>query len=585
MQFCKHCGAKLSSGQRQRGNQPQLKKKQPLTPKQKIIFSLLSIILVCCIGFGVWGNAYYSEEKTINRFAKALGDGNADAVQTIARMEGTQLSAEEASALAGLAEHGTQYLYLDEDHPERIIDQNEFFSITKADKKALLFFTRYQVEVEPQYVTVYSDAEGIKTTFNTKEFPVADSENYYTEYGPLAPGAYEARSFYQTDFGDAEANQTMILTNNRNEYDTDLEISYVELYLNNRYGLPYHSIHFAINNQEVEADIEDGYVQLGSMPVDGSLELIVVADTDWGEISIDPITITDNYDEIDMDLMNDSLKEDISSVMVAFSEGYVEAMASKRTEDIEHVTEDFRDVLDKRLRESSVPFSGSLDQVGISFADMTEESFSNHSEEIRYEIPVQLKLNGAYNEEEEPEEIDADAVIQLQYDTDAKSWAVSNLFEDYYTVGSDLEWYDASGEVYEAAAVDDSMDDESSEASDSSEGELAAVETVVENYVHGLVNAINAGDYSLVSETIVSGSDLDTMQKDLVERLYDAGMSQKVISVTVEDMTEITPGEWEVTTNEMIELTYESGETETEVYEWTYTVEGNNGDYGISNLE
>lgn len=84
---------------------------------------------------------------------------------------------------------------------------------------------------------------------------------------------------------------------------------------------------------------------------------------------------------------------------------------------------------------------------------------------------------------------------------------------------------------------------------------------------------------------IASGSDLDTMQQDLVERLYDSGLTQEMLSVSVEDIEEIDSETWEVTTNESIELRYASGETEEEDYQWTYTVELTDDGYQLTNLE
>lgn len=75
------------------------------------------------------------------------------------------------------------------------------------------------------------------------------------------------------------------------------------------------------------------------------------------------------------------------------------------------------------------------------------------------------------------------------------------------------------------------------------------------------------------------------MQQDLVERLYDSGLTQEIVSMSVEDVEEIDSETWEVTTSETIELMYASDETETEDYQWTYTVELTADGYQLTNLE
>ncbi|RDW21413.1 hypothetical protein CWR48_03145 [Oceanobacillus arenosus] len=62
------------------------------------------------------------------------------------------------------------------------------------------------------------------------------------------------------------------------------------------------------------------------------------------------------------------------------------------------------------------------------------------------------------------------------------------------------------------------------------------------------------------------------MQEELVDRLNECGMTQKVIDASIFNIEE-KDNQWIVTTNETIKLIYKSGEEETKGYSWDYTVE------------
>ncbi|GIO24519.1 zinc-ribbon domain-containing protein [Oceanobacillus sp. J11TS1] len=600
MRFCKHCGTEITrnvpkneaplqktethaeNNKNNTQNQIQTRKtnkgKKVLSKKQKIMTGLFGLLLLGGLGFVIWGNYYYSEANTVKRFRDAFVEGEAGTLQKMVTVQGNTISKEEAEAITHLLTEDDDYdfEFIKDKNPEKLFEELPVFKVAASNKKALLFFDQYEIEAEPQYVSIYSDVQGVETTFNEKEFPMLEEARSYTEYGPLAPGVYEAKSAYQTDFGKVDNRKTVVLLSSENEYESEVEVSEVTLSVSKLYELPYDSIQFMINEEKVDIDMEDDDVTVGPLPLDGSMELTGVAKTGWGEVNIGPIALTESYQDVEMDLLNDQLKEAMSQLILSFSEDYVEALAQQDASAIENISGALQETLDYDLFSytDGNGFSGSLDEVGISFTDMIEV------EDNVYEIPVQIKMTGTYDKDGDPEEIKKDAVFQLQYNKNNGEWNVFYFNESYYTTGSNLEFYEVSGEEHQGVTADDS-----DEEADSEEEELAEIEVLVENYVYDLVDAINAGDYSLVEGNIAPGSDFDTMQKDLVARLYDAGLTQEVLSAAVVDMTEIDSGEWEVTTNETIVLNYSSGETETEDYQWVYTIELTEDGYKITNLE
>src|SRR5699024_9938640 len=87
-----------------------------------------------------------------------------------------------------------------------------------------------------------------------------------------------------------------------------------------------------------------------------------------------------------------------------------------------------------------------------------------------------------------------------------------------------------------------------------------------------MVEAINDNDYELVAPYIKIGIKFEKTLTELVDHLNDSEITQEVIAASVTDVKE-KDGKWIVNTDETIKLIYESGEEETEDYQWEYTVE------------
>ncbi|MEF3331029.1 zinc ribbon domain-containing protein [Oceanobacillus oncorhynchi] len=619
-QFCKHCGTKVNSEvpkhkaiapetekeaaekkapveqagkeENQTRSEQQTrqvnKEKKPMTKKKKILTGILGVIALCVIGLGIWGNMYYSEENTANRFASAMAEGDTETIQKVMTVDGKELSAEEANAVAAMREE-EEFAFISDGDSEVLFEELPVFDMEESNEKAFLFFTQYDVAAEPQYVTVYSNVEGVTTTFNGGGFEEADASSDYIEYGPLAPGIYEAASSFETDYGEAAKSQNIRLMDTYNSYESELEVGEVTFYEMFESDLPYNSMEWMINEEPLETNTDSGYVTAGPLLLDGSMELTGVVKTDWGDIEIEPIAITDReHDVYITELFTDGAEEEIKEVITNFSENYVEATAQLDASVIENISDELSETLEDELFTyfNDNGFSGRLDEIGIAFED-SEYVEGDSSDNPEFELPVQLNMTGTYDPDSEYEEINIETIFTIQYGTDGGKWDIQDFTEAFYPRDVNYEFFEASGEEYEGVVLEDEdeADENSDENGNSEDEELTEIEAVVENYVDNLIWAINTGDYSIVEDYIATGSELDTMQQDLVERLYDSGLTQEIVSMSVEDVEEIDSETWEVTTSETIELMYASDETETEDYQWTYTVELTADGYQLTNLE
>ncbi|GIO24520.1 zinc ribbon domain-containing protein [Oceanobacillus sp. J11TS1] len=481
--FCKNCGAKvnnpLSEGEppkeqetKNNPTEPQAltsadesensdqkqkeppKERKPLTKKQKLIFSIVGLFVVAGIGFYVWGNAYYSEDKVAERFAEALMNQDEDEIHRLVRMNGNEISKEETKALAKLVEQNHRNVNINEKRPERFVSNSTLFSIEEAEEKEMLLFPTYIIEVEPQYVAINSDlsnVEELQTTFNGKKFDISEQSEFTKEYGPMAPGAYEAVSKITTDFGDLEKEQTLVLADSYNIAQFEFDVSEVTIYPNLETNLPYEEISFTLDGKPVEIDVEEFSVDIGPIMTDGSLTLEATAETPWGTMEMEPVTIDDRFVDVNIDFFNETVKEDMADSIVQFAEEYVAAIANKDTSNMEHASDNIKEdmEIDFEYLSDELYFEGSLDEIGIGFADIEEYLYTD--EGAIFEVPVELYVTAALEEGEDPEEGTLPFLLEIRYQDE--KWIAEYLYDSSYVTTTEFEIYEGSGEVHEAVST------------------------------------------------------------------------------------------------------------------------------------
>ncbi len=90
------------------------------------------------------------------------------------------------------------------------------------------------------------------------------------------------------------------------------------------------------------------------------------------------------------------------------------------------------------------------------------------------------------------------------------------------------------------------------------------------DYVYGLNDAINAGDFSLVSSVFVPGSEIYNNQRKLVQSLSSRGITENVISLDMLDHTLVDDTHATVTSYEVIGVSYADGSYKQVTQSYTY---------------
>lgn len=110
----------------------------------------------------------------------------------------------------------------------------------------------------------------------------------------------------------------------------------------------------------------------------------------------------------------------------------------------------------------------------------------------------------------------------------------------------------------------------------------AKAEEIVRRFCLAYVDAVNSGDFSIVSPYIKG--DFYTSQKGMVSSLYSQGIKEKFDFVSVISVQKINDSKWDVKVSEGETIIYPDGEMSSKTYTWIYTVENINGEYYLTGI-
>ncbi|WP_249870443.1 zinc ribbon domain-containing protein [Oceanobacillus saliphilus] len=590
LNFCKHCGHTLESTHAQKkvsvNTVTKVGQSRDFSKKQKIAIGAVAALVIMISGFYMWGKSYASPEKMVQRFVTAIHEEDYKTVQKNTVLNGSEISKAEAEAFVSLAK--ANYINLNTRNLESFTRDNDLFYIME-NGKWLGIFPNYSMALIPQFVEVHLPFEDVVNTFNENEFTIFEKGGRRIVYGPMSPGIYNLNSTFSGEYTEVESDESIILADGYGDWTlhyVDMDADYVTLDLYNMNGVPITNAYIEINDQQVKFDEDFRIEELGPLDLDGSITVTPVVETEWGEVKSEPIELEGTYYDISVNTVSEALMDELSDAILLYGEEYVQANASYSANLFTTITAEMRESFANNFEyymNSNNYFSGQLDSLEIDFNDLTF-----HSDYYTY-VPAKFYFTSAEHGESEEADL-GDRIdhvdVELVYDTDEGKWlvnssySVSGWYSDDFTATRTL---DGSKEFYKASKVAQASEGEVASAEASSEMNIV-VEEVTINYVYQLVEAINSGDYEQVRPYIKDGSSLNAMQTDLVTRLYEKGMTQEVMAATVASIDEVD-GNWLVTTNETIKLTYESGEEETNDYTWTYTVEENKDGAILVNME
>ena len=106
---------------------------------------------------------------------------------------------------------------------------------------------------------------------------------------------------------------------------------------------------------------------------------------------------------------------------------------------------------------------------------------------------------------------------------------------------------------------------------------------IIRNYCLKYVEAVNSGDFSIVS-SVLKGNLYNT-QRGMVSSLYSQGIKEQFDFLTVISVQKINDTKWNVKVSEGETVFYPDGEESSKTYSWVYTVEYADGAYYLTDIK
>lgn len=423
---CIHCGKKIGLEEQQKtlASSPEQitatssdeKSKRKMTSAQKILLSIGLVVILLLLGGHLWANKHFSEETVEKQFEKAIEDKDIETLTNlVVHGNGEKIESYEADALIKLFEEegNLNFLY----HIESI-------------KKFLGIYDQYQIQIVDQFIEV-KNLEEISYTINDQEIALyEEKDNTYT-LGPLAPGYYTLDISVNSDFEDIHQEEKILLNDQDGNIGAyiDIDISDVEFFIGEHKTFDLSDIKVQINEHTFDVN-EDGYTDfIGPLMLDGSLEAYAVADLPWGKITSEPVQILNDYNQLNVSILNDEQEKEIAEIVQQFGEQIAATMVDGDKSLLENTSDNVKDHIASLKSSSKETYTGRLEKY-IFREDAIELKYTDN--DVQLSIPVRYFYEEDFhdlNEKPRLREKRRTYFLIVSYDQENQSWTIEDLEE------------------------------------------------------------------------------------------------------------------------------------------------------------
>lgn len=218
--FCPNCGHQLKQAIK-----PTLRTKKSLSKKQKIGIGTGIAVAVLLIGGFMFGRYYYSYPRQLSRLEQTFKTQNPEKIAEVVTSEDPNYKVSAAKMKKFVS------FYQESNHKADFADflkdlknnpgQLEDFSVHRKGKY-LGIFPRYQLVIQPVYLTVETDQADMQLSLDDKKLATSKGSNYQTTWGPLTPGSYQVEG--KLDNEKSASTQTLVRYHNP-DFETDSHIA------------------------------------------------------------------------------------------------------------------------------------------------------------------------------------------------------------------------------------------------------------------------------------------------------------------------------------------------------------------------
>ncbi|GGE80749.1 zinc ribbon domain-containing protein [Priestia taiwanensis] len=297
VQFCQECGTKIETTQKESEILTTEKvQRQPLSKKNKIVLGIGLGVAILFGGLYMLGSSYYSQEKVMERFMTAIQEEDTETIVDLAMTEDPNLKIDEDGIqplLSYIKENpsylnGLQQTFVYHTNGENL-GLSEEIELVK-DGKKFGIFDKYVFKLKPYYVEVTTNGKGTVVYNGEQEIATSDESEFSKELGPFLPGVYQFKAAFKDDLVTLDTEKEVVLMNYSDtprKVDLQLKGHYITVQSNVDDGILY------VNGEE-KGKLEDGAMELGPIPNDGSVEIHLEKEFPFGKVQTEKVKVKKN---------------------------------------------------------------------------------------------------------------------------------------------------------------------------------------------------------------------------------------------------------------------------------------------------
>jgi len=519
--------------------------KRPMTLKNKIFTGIGFLVVVLVIGLYTWGTNTASAETSVTKFFDALQSNDAENLSTqVVFANGKKLTIKEAKAFISL------YKYISPD------ELNSIATVEKSGK-VIGLFDAHKVVLTPQKLSYTFPYDGLTFKLNGESINGSRNENDEYIFAGITPGIHKAEFGYKGEFSEFKHPFELTVHQQRDSsiistIDEELIIETVSFGLENYSNVENLNSHIILSGKKIPLNQDGQTEEVGPILLDGSLSAQAVMEFPWGSQTSEAQPVIESYHSFYIDKLTEGQEEALVKQLVLFAEEYVEALATRDATIFTTITDEklkgFKEEFDY-MKSNDEFFKGSLTKINLD-----EESIRILEDGYSVNLNAEVVFSGSnYYQSEQPllDEIMHEASIDFTYDSSNNKWVVDEYKTDNWfmdiTASKTIE---GSKKVYQTAGSRTATVNVSGNSTTDISAESKEIQEYFTEYNTLSVNAINKGDFSLVSHLTTLDGPRREEQSEFIDQLYSEGITEEHISTTVEKVEKISDNVWQVTTIE-----------------------------------
>ena len=308
--------------------------------KRKYEVILLMMIIFILFTVPLFINNNNTVGEVVKNFGISIEKGNKNKLNKYVLVDNEKVSSNELAPIV-------DYYIKHKDELDRVLKdlkKNKESVCFKIIKESGFFKDKYYINIGTSSITFKLPTPDTKIIMNDKKIVADKKEN------KLVQGAYQLQYIIKTEFGNVSGEKEVDIFQNE-EIKIDADIVNITLHTNFPDGKVF------IGNKELKNSAGE-IVEFGPIPTNKTLEIYISRDFPWGTIESEKVKISkDNHIKLDIDMVNDKLREEISDLINKFYEEAFEALNKNDMNLIVNSNKSTKEKISNYIKEKALIFT------------------------------------------------------------------------------------------------------------------------------------------------------------------------------------------------------------------------------------